>query len=105
MQDRLRGGDQTMTTDNERAQPAVPFPTQWDWRKSKSHSYIRPAQAQGGCNASTAFAVANAMNACRRVGVGIPVGAWNDVLVPDLSAGEIFCCNRSNLPDCAKGMD
>jgi hypothetical protein len=96
-----------MTTDNEirlagdhygRKQAA----TQWDWRKVDGRNFITPSQDQGACQASTAFAITDAMNAKLRILLHIPVGDANQILVPDLSAADVFYCGGGS---CTDGQD
>jgi papain like protease len=95
-----------MTTDNElladhhhgRKHAA----TQWDWRKVDGRNFITPSQDQGACQASTAFAITDAMNAKLRIQFKIGVGDAKQVLVPDLSAGDLFYCGGGS---CSAGQD
>jgi len=100
-----------MTTDNELlqgsydsdAEPrAGTLATAWDWRNVGGRNYITPSQDQGACQASTAFAVTDAMNAKLRFLFHIAVGDAKQVLVPDLSAGDLFYCGGG---DCGSGLD
>jgi hypothetical protein len=76
--------------------------TQWDWRNVGGKNFITPAQDQGACQASTAFAVTGTMNAKLRIWFKIPLGPLNQVLVPDLSAGDLFFCGGGS---CSGGLD
>jgi hypothetical protein len=76
--------------------------TQWDWRKVEGRNYITPSQDQGACQASTAFAITDAMNAKLRIQFKIAVGDAKQVLVPDLSAGDLFYCGGGS---CSEGQD
>ncbi len=100
-----------MTTDNElRADHhhhygrygSRELATQWDWRNVGGKNFITPSQDQGVCQASTAFAVTDAMNAKLRILFHIAVGDARQVLVPDLSAGDLFYCGGG---DCGSGLD
>jgi hypothetical protein len=76
--------------------------TQWDWRKVDGRNYITPSQDQGVCQASTGFAVADTMNARLRVMFKIAVGDAKQILVPDLSAADVFYCGGGT---CDAGLD
>ncbi|HEY4168090.1 MAG TPA: C1 family peptidase [Reyranella sp.] len=76
--------------------------TQWDWRKVDGRNYITPSQDQGVCQASTAFAITDAMNAKLRVEFSIPVGDARQILFPDLSAADLFYCGGGS---CSEGQD
>ena len=76
--------------------------TQWDWRNVGGKNFITPAQDQGACQASTAFAITAAMNAKLRIQFAIAVGDPRQVLVPDLSAGDLFYCGGGS---CSAGQD
>jgi hypothetical protein len=78
------------------------IPATWDWRNVGGRNYITPSQDQGACQASTGFAIADTMNARLRILFSIAIGQPNQVLVPDLSAGEIFYCGGGT---CDKGLD
>ena len=95
-----------MTTDNElvtsRHHGHKQIATQWDWRKVDGRNYITPSQDQGACQASTAFAITDAMNAKLRIEFSIAVGDAKQVLVPDLSAADLFYCGGG---DCSAGQD
>jgi hypothetical protein len=102
-----------MTTDNElrlagdhdgRKHAA----TQWDWRKVDGRNYITPSQDQGACQASTAFAITDAMNAKLRILFRIGVGDAKQILVPDLSAADVFYCgggSRSEGQDVEQALN
>src|SRR5689334_11927510 len=89
-------GGQAMTTENERLHAdhhvRKHAATQWDWRKVDGRNYITPSQDQGACQASTGFAVADTMNAKLRILFKIAVGDAKQILVPDLSAADVFYC-------------
>jgi hypothetical protein len=95
-----------MTTDNELVASHhhghKQIATQWDWRKVDGRNYITPSQDQGACQASTAFAITDAMNAKLRIQFKIAVGDAKQVLVPNLSAGDLFYCGGG---DCSAGQD
>jgi hypothetical protein len=76
--------------------------TQWDWRKVDGRNYITPSQDQGVCQASTGFAVADTMNARLRIFFKIAVGDAKQILVPDLSAADVFYCGGGS---CSEGQD
>jgi hypothetical protein len=76
--------------------------TQWDWRNVAGRNYITPSQDQGVCQASTAFAVTDAMNAKLRILFHIAVGDPKQILVPDLSAADVFYCGGGS---CSDGQD
>jgi len=76
--------------------------TQWDWRNVAGKNYITPSQDQGVCQASTAFAVTDAMNARLRILFRIAVGDPKQILVPDLSAADVFYCGGGS---CSDGQD
>ena len=76
--------------------------TQWDWRKVDGKNYITPSQDQGVCQASTAFAITDAMNARLRIMFKIAVGDAKQILVPDLSAADLFYCGGGS---CSDGQD
>jgi len=76
--------------------------SQWDWRKVDGRNYITPSQDQGACQASTAFAITDAMNAKLRIQFKIGVGDAKQILVPDLSAGDLFYCGGGS---CSTGQD
>ena len=73
--------------------------TQWDWRKVDGRNYITPSQDQGACQASTGFAVTDTMNAKLRIELDIGLGQANQVLVPDLSAADVFYCGGGSCSD------
>jgi hypothetical protein len=98
-----------MTADSELAQQTygdsgqqADIPATWDWRNVAGRNYITPSQDQGACQASTGFAIADTMNARLRILFSIAIGQPNQLLVPDLSAGEIFYCGGGT---CDKGQD
>ena len=76
--------------------------TQWDWRKVDGRNFITPSQDQGVCQASTAFAVTDAMNAKLRILFHIPLSDPKQILVPDLSAADVFYCGGGS---CSDGQD
>ena len=76
--------------------------TQWDWRKVDGRNYVTPSQDQGACQASTAFALTDAMNAKLRILFKIAVGEAKQILVPDLSAADVFYCGGGS---CSAGQD
>jgi hypothetical protein len=76
--------------------------TQWDWRNVGGRNFITPSQDQGACQASTAFAITDAMNAKLRIQLFIAVGDARQVVVPDLSAADLFYCGGG---DCSTGQD
>src|SRR5689334_6485165 len=96
-----------MATDNE-LRPAgehsggTQAVAQWDWRNVGGKNFITPSQDQGACQASTAFAITGAMNAKLRILFSIAVGDAKQVLVPDLSAADLFYCGGG---DCSAGQD
>jgi hypothetical protein len=65
-------------------------------------NYITPSQDQGVCQASTAFAITDAMNARLRIMFKIAVGDAKQILVPDLSAADLFYCGGGS---CTAGQD
>jgi hypothetical protein len=65
-------------------------------------NYITPSQDQGVCQASTAFAITDAMNARLRIMFKIAVGDAKQILVPDLSAADLFYCGGGS---CNAGQD
>jgi hypothetical protein len=101
-----------MTTDSEHLQSARsgaghghhagPLADTWDWRKVDGRNYITPSQDQGACQASTGFAVTDVMNAKLRIQFKIAVGDATQILVPDLSAGDLFHCGGGS---CSAGQD
>ena len=76
--------------------------TQWDWRKVNGRNFITPSQDQGVCQASTGFAVTDAMNAKLRIQFHIALSDPNQMLVPDLSAADVFYCGGGS---CSDGQD
>jgi hypothetical protein len=100
-----------MTTDNELLRDAGygghghhtgPLAAAWDWRKVDGKNYITPSQDQGACQASTAFAITDAMNARLRIQYYIALSDPNQMLVPDLSAADLFYCGGGT---CDGGQD
>jgi hypothetical protein len=95
-----------MTTENElvAGHPAGHrhAASQWDWRNVGGKNFITPSQDQGACQASTAFAITDVMNAKLRIQFSIAVGDAKQVLVPDLSAADLFYCGGG---DCSAGQD
>jgi hypothetical protein len=90
------------TDDNGTGQQVRASATQWDWRNVGGRNFITPSQDQGACQASTAFAITDAMNAKLRIQFSIAVGDARQVLVPDLSAADLFYCGGG---DCSAGQD
>ena len=76
--------------------------TQWDWRKVDGRNFITPSQDQGVCQASTAFAITDAMNAKLRIDFHIALSDPKQLLVPDLSAADVFYCGGGS---CSDGQD
>ena len=76
--------------------------TQWDWRKVDGRNYITPSQDQGVCQASTAFAITDAMNARLRIMFKLPSADAKQILVPDLSAADLFYCGGGS---CTAGQN